>query len=334
MLEVVDPGLQLTIQDRGRPGLAHLGVPPAGACDPWGLAVANLLAGAPPDAAAVEVTIGGVELVAVDTCAIGIAGADLGAERDDGRWLAAECVHRLPAGSRLRFGGRPRAPFPGPASGIRAYLALAGGIAVSRTLGSAATLLQGSLGGIAGRALQPGDRLEPLRPGDLSAVGNAWPGSIAPHPAGRSGPVAFVPGPDLRHLPPTALGALATTTWTVGLASDRMGLRLEGPALPAGREILSHPLVPGAIQVPADGHPLVLLVDGPTLGGYPVVGVVPRVDLPRLGQLRPGDRLTFAAQGSAEARSAWRDQRRALDRAAEILRADSVWHRLAEGASG
>ncbi len=333
MLEVVDPGLQLTIQDRGRRDLAHLGVPPSGACDPWGLAVANLLAGAPPDAAAAELTLAGAELKVIETCAVGLAGADLGAERDDGRWLAADCVHRLPAGSRIRFGGHARAPFPAVA-GIRAYLSLAGGIAAGRTLGSAATLLQGGLGGIDGRALQAGDVLEPVRRGDLSAVGNAWPGSVAPHPARRSGPVGFVPGPDLRDLDADVLGALEAASWTVGLASDRMGLRLEGPALAAGREIVSHPLIPGAIQLPADGHPLVLLVDGPTLGGYPVVGVVPRVDLPRLGQLGPGDRLTFARQAAAEARTAWRAQERALARAAELLQSDSVWHRLAEGASG
>ncbi len=334
MLEVVDPGLQLTIQDRGRPGLAHLGIPPAGACDPWGLAVANLLAGAPPGAAAAELTLAGAELRVVDTCAVALAGADLGAERDDGRWLAADCVHRLPTGSRIRFGGHARAPFPGTATGIRGYLALAGGIAADRTLGSASTLLQGGLGGFHGRALREGDLLEPVRRGDVSAVGNAWPGSAAPHPAGRPGPVGFVAGPDLRDLAAGAASALEAATWTVGLASDRMGLRLEGPALAAGREIVSHPLVPGAIQVPADGHPLVLLVDGPTLGGYPVVGVVPRADLPRLGQLRPGDHLAFAREDAADARAAWRDQQLALARAAELLRADSVWHRLAEGASG
>jgi 5-oxoprolinase (ATP-hydrolysing) subunit C len=111
-----------------------------------------------------------------------------------------------------------------------------------------------------------------------------------------------------------------------------MGLRLEGPPLPSGSEILSHPVVPGSIQVPGDGHPLVLLVDGPTIGGYPVAGVVSRAELPRLGQLRPGERLQLAPQDVDEARSAWRAQQRLLSTVADTLRADAVWHRLPDNA--
>lgn len=326
MLEVVDPGLLLALQDHGRPGFAHLGIPPSGACDAWGLAVANLLAGAPPDGVVVEVTLGGAELRVVDTCTVSLAGADLGAERDDGRALQSGTVHRLPAGSRIRFSGS--------SAGMRAYLGLAGGIAAVRVLGSAATCLQGGLGGFHGRALRPGDLLAPLRPGDLGAAGRAWPERSAPHPAARSDPVRFVPGPDLRHLPPGTADAVAAATWHVGRASDRMGLRLEGPALVAGNEILSHPLVPGAIQLPGDGCPLVLLVDGPTIGGYPVVGVVSRAELPRLGQLRSGDTLRLAPQDATDARAAWREQQLILLAVADELHADAVWHRLLENAGG
>jgi allophanate hydrolase len=111
-----------------------------------------------------------------------------------------------------------------------------------------------------------------------------------------------------------------------------MGLRLEGQALPAGQEIVSHGLVPGAIQLPADGQPLVLLVDGPTVGGYPVVGVVPRAELPRLGQLRPGDAVRLRAQAPDRARAAWREQQARLARAAGVLAADALWHGLADHA--
>jgi biotin-dependent carboxylase-like uncharacterized protein len=334
VLEVVDPGLLLTLQDRGRPGFAHLGVPPSGACDPWGLAVANVLAGASPEGTVAEATYAGAELLAVETCAVALSGADLGAERDDGRHLALDAVHRVPAGARIRLAGRPRAPFGGPVSGIRGYLGLAGGIVAARSLGSSSTLLAGGLGGVGGRALRAGDRLEPVHRGDLSAVGHAWPGRTAPHPARRSGPIRFVPGPDGRHLPPGTVEALAQAAWFVAPDSDRMGLRLAGTTLPAGTEILSHPLVPGAIQVPADGHPIVMLVDGPTLGGYPVVGVVPRAELPRLGQARPGDRIELAPQDPDDARRAWRAQRQAITEVAAALRSDAVWHRVADEARG
>ncbi len=326
MLEVEDPGLLLTLQDRGRPGLAHLGVPPSGACDPWGLAVANVLAGAPPDGVATELTLGGAELRVVDACVVSLAGADLGAERDDGRPLRAGVVHHLPAGARIRFAGS--------STGMRAYLGLAGGIAADRVLGSASTTLPGGLGGVDGRALRAGDRLVPIRRGDLEAAGRAWPSHAAPHPADEPGPVGFIPGPDLRHLAPDALAAIEAAAWIVGRASDRMGIRLEGPALPAGGEILSHPVIPGAIQVPGDGRPIVLLVDGPTIGGYPVAGVVARAGLPRLGQARPGDVLRLTPQDPSEAQAARRAQLHSLASVAAALQADALWLRLQDNAGG
>ena len=149
MLEVVDPGLMLTLQDRGRPGWASVGIPPSGAADAWGLAVANRLAGAPADAAALEVTLGGAELIVRETCLISLGGADLGAERDDGLALAAGAAHRLPAGSRIRL--------TGSRSRLRAYLGLAGGIVAGRVLGSASTYAAAALGGLDGRALRAGD---------------------------------------------------------------------------------------------------------------------------------------------------------------------------------
>ncbi len=325
MLEVIDPGLSLLVEDRGRPDLAHLGVPPSGACDAWAMTAANLLAGAPEDAAAVELTLGGSEFRVVESCTVSIAGADLGAERDDGRRLAPGAVHLLRGGSSLRFaGGR---------AGMRAYLGFAGGLAAERILGSASTWSPGASVGVLGRAMAAGDRLVPVRRGDLDATGRTWP-EAARHPAAATGPIRFVPGPDLRHLPVGASGAFAATTWAAAAAIDRMGIRLDGPAMEAGGEILSHPMPPGAIQVPGDGRPIVLLVDGPTIGGYPVIGVVTRAELPRLGQVRPGDPLTFAPQDADEARRAWRDQRELLALATASISADHLWTRLADNAAG
>jgi biotin-dependent carboxylase-like uncharacterized protein len=346
MLEVVEPGVLLTIQDAGRPGLGHLGVPPSGACDPWGRATACLLAEAPPGGAALEVTIGGTVLQALESCAVALAGADLGAELDDGRPLRPEVVHLVPAGSRIRFGGgRGPAATPGglglPAApgapmirGARAYLALAGGIAGEQTLGSRSSYRRGGLGPWGGRPLAAGDRIAPVRRGDLGGIGLAWPVDLAPHPATSGGPLGIVPGPDEGSLPPGALAAIAGESWRVDVASDRMGIRLAGTPLAGGAEIVSHPLLPGAVQVPPDGRPIVLLADGPTVGGYPVIGVVPRADLPRLGQLSPGDEVAFVAISADDARARWRDQQERLVSAAAALGADALWHRLADHAGG
>ncbi len=326
MLSVIEPGPFLTIQDAGRHGLGRLGVPPSGACDPWGLAVANLVVGAAPGSAALEVTFGGCVLEAVETCVVGLGGADLGAELDDGRHLAPGGAHRVPAGSRIRFAGAAR--------GMRAYVALAGGIAVGTWMGSASTCASGQLGFEGGRPLRAGDRLVPGRRGDLDAIGSAWPVGLAAHPADRHGPVGIVPGPDLDAGPDGALARLVAGEWRVSTSSDRMGLRLDGSPLPPGREIVSHPLLPGAVQLPPDGRPIVMLVDGPTIGGYPVLGVVPSVDLPRLGQLRPGDEIGFQVETREAARSRGMARRAAMERAAATLRADAIWVRLAAAAGG
>jgi biotin-dependent carboxylase-like uncharacterized protein len=324
VLEVVDPGLLLTVQDGGRVGLAHLGVPRSGACDPWGLATANLLADAAPDAAALEVTLAGCVLRATETCAVALGGADLGAELDDGRPLRPGVTYRIARGALIRFAGGSR--------GIRAYVAVPGGLAVDRTLGSAASYAAGGLGFAGGRSLVAGDRVGSRRPGDLSSVGHAWPGGLAAHPMTEAGPLAFVPGPDLHAAPPGALDAFEAAAWRVGPASDRMGLRLEGSALGRGREIVSHPLVAGAVQVPPDGRPIVLLRDGPTIGGYPVLGVL--ADDPRVGQLRPGDEVRFVPIDAEAARVRRREQVSRLARAAGLLRSDAVWHALVDHAGG
>ena len=326
MLEVVEPGLLLTIQDGGRPGLAHLGVPRSGACDPWGLATANLLAGAAPDAAALEVTLGGCVLRAAATCAVALGGADLGAELDDGRPIRPGATHRIPFGALMRF--------PGTDRGLRAYVALAGGLAVDRVLGAAASYAPGRLGFAGGRPLLAGDRVGPRNPGDLGSVGHAWPAALAPHPMEEPGPLALVPGPDLQSAPAGALDAFEAATWRVGASSDRMGLRLDGPSLGQGREIVSHPLVAGAVQVPPDGRPIALLPDGPTIGGYPVIGVVAAADAPRLGQLRPGDEVRFLRLDAEAARTRSREQLARLAAGAAMLRSDAVWHALVDHAGG
>lgn len=336
MLEVLEPGFLSTVQDAGRPGSTDLGVPVGGACDTWSMAVANLLAGNDPGDAALEITIAGPELVVLRRCVIALAGADLGAHVvEEARPVAPGTAHLVHPGTRIAFGGGESGRGGnGGVTGARAYLAVAGGIAVPPILGSRATSLVGAFGGIDGRPLRRGDRIVPRRPDHVSAAGRSWPAGI---PMYRTGDVVgLLPGPrSLARPAGRAYEALRATPWRVAPASDRQGLRLDGPALPVDARtagaMLSRGVIPGAIQVPPGGSPIVLLADAQTVGGYPVAGVVPAADLPILAQLRPGASLRFAATTIDDALAARRAQRAALAEAARLLAATEDWHAIAEG---
>jgi antagonist of KipI len=320
MIEVLEPGLLTTVQDAGRPDWTHHGVPVGGACDTWGLAVANLLAGNTPDAAALEMTIAGPTLRVLDDVVVGVAGADLGGSLRPGR------ATRLRAGATLEF--------PGTTSsrGARAYLALAGGIDVPLVLGSSSTALGAGFGGLNGRPLRAGDVLR----GGAAArrAGDAvWSVTTdEPEPGGDEPPLRVVRGPAGNG----RLEALVGGSWTVAAGSDRVGLRLDGPPVAAshGSSILSHGVTFGSIQVPPDGQPIVLLADGQTTGGYPVAAVVISADRPRLGQLRPGARVAFEEVSLDVAREALIRRTSALRRAAEILRESAGWDDLWQAAGG
>ena len=329
MLEVLEPGFLSTVQDRGRRGSTDLGVPVGGACDTWSMAVANLLAGNDPGDAVLEITVAGPELVVLRRCVIALAGADLGAHViEEARPIAPGTAHLVHPGTHIGF-GRGEGD-----RGARAYLAVAGGIDVPPVLGSRATSLAGAFGGIDGRPLRRGDRIVPGRPDDVSAAGRSWPAGIPLRPAGES--VGLLPAPrSLARPVPRAYEAVLATPWRIAPASDRQGLRLEGPALPvdarAAGVLLSRGVIPGAVQVPLGGSPIVLLADAQTVGGYPVAGVVPAADLPILAQLRLGASLRFAATTIADAQAARRAQRTSLLEAARFLAATEDWHAIAEG---
>jgi len=326
-LEVVEPGFLTTVQDTGRPEWAHLGVPRGGACDRWSLAVANLLAGNDAGAAAIEMTLVGPALAVRETATIGLAGADLGGVvLETGRRLEPGRSHRLEAGSTITF--------PGGTSdtnaGLRAYLALPGGLDVPDVLGSASTLLSAGLGGIHGRALRTGDVLRGRLTSAASVQALAWPRSDGDPIAGRSDqPIRVVAGPS-----GASVDALVDAEWRVGAASDRVGLRLEGPSLAGAGdgELLSHGVVDGAIQLPPGGAPIVLLADHQTTGGYPIVAVVISADHPRIGQLRPGATMRFVEVSLADAHAALVEQRAAFERGAAALRRDSGWDDLWQSA--
>jgi len=332
-LEVLVGGLASTIQDAGRPDWTHLGVPPGGAADPWSLAVANLLIGNDPAAAALEMTLVGATLLARRSMVIGLAGADLGGRvvRGDagvGRRLAPGRSHRIQAGETVAF--------PGDATdrGARAYLALPDGIDVPAILGSRSTCLAAGFGGLDGRTLRSGDLLRATK--DDSAVGaqerpeRIWPAET---------PWDVTNGPTiLRVLPGPALGldALVGVAWRVGAESDRVGVRLDGEPLQdgIGGEVVSHGVTWGAIQVPPDGRPIVLGPDHQTTGGYPILGVVIFADRPVLGQLRPGEEVHLQAVDRDEALAAVRAQRVALEAGESAMRDALVWDELARSAGG
>ena len=296
-LEVVEPGLLLTVQDRGRPGFEHLGVPRAGAADGRSLDAANRVVGNDPDAAALEATLLGPRLRAVRSVTIAIAGADLGPRLQPGaRSITRGRPIELMAGDEIELGEAGD-----PDRGCRAYLAIAGGIDVPVVLGSRSTSLVGGFGGFEGRPLRTGDGVAAFHtaiPAALAVDEDRSADDDRSAPWRRPvvvlrGPAASEPGGEARFR------TLIETAWTVSNNSDRRGLRLEadldlaGLALSGDRP--SGGVVPGAIQLTPSGEPLVLMPDGGVTGGYAVIALVATLDLPTLGQLTPGATLRFDA---------------------------------------
>ena len=308
MIEIIAAGPLLTVQDAGRPDARRYGVPPGGAMDTFALVAANRLVGNLPGAAVLEATAGGVVLHFSRATLVALTGANLGATLD-GRPLAAWTAVRAAAGARLHLPGRRER------WGARAYLAVAGGIAVPPILGSRSTSLSGGFGGLDGRCLRAGDLL-PLGTPTYAATlafGQHWPAQGRP-PYQPCPILRLIPGPHLAWFAPERIAALAATTLRVGTTSNRMGYRLDGLALPYRRpcSLPSLGVIPGVIQVPPDGAPILLMADAQTTGGYPVVGVVIGADLPLAAQLLPGDELRFTFTTLDEALAARHAQAEAL----------------------
>jgi biotin-dependent carboxylase-like uncharacterized protein len=254
-------------------------------------AAANRAVGNPVGAAALECTLGGPALAFLAPLRFAVAGADLGAvlERADlGAWPVPPGAGVLARpGNVLRFAGRR--------SGCRAYVALQGGIDVPAVLGSRSTELGSGFGGLAGRALAAGDRLG-VRP--AAGEGRAVPSDMPTQGDVTSASVRVVLGPQADHFDAGTVARFLASPWRVSSTSDRVGCRLEGePLRHAGpAEILSDGMVPGSVQVPPDGRPIVVTADGPTTGGYPKIATVLTGDLPLLAQLVPGEgELRFEA---------------------------------------
>ena len=282
MIEVLRAGAT-TVQDRGRPGLAHLGVPPSGALDRPALELANRLVGNPAESAGLEVTLGGPRLLFHSAALVALAGAPLDA-RLDGRPLAPNASAWVPAGAVLDLGRI--------AEGVRGYLAVRGGIDAEPVLGSRS---HDQLTGLGPPPLAPGDQLALGAP-SAEAPGVGW-APVAPLAACPV--LRVVPGPREDRFTPGALGELLAAEWTATAQSNRIGLGLAGAQLAhaPGPELLSEPMVTGALQVPPSGRPILLLADHPTTGGYPVLAVVVDADVHLAAQVRPGGGLRFTVAG-------------------------------------
>ena len=319
------PGLA-TVQDRGRHGALRFGVGTAGAMDRLALAAGNLLLGNEAGAAGIEVPIFPLAARFTADCAFALTGADCGA-RLAGRELLPWSAGRARAGDELLLG------LPQGAAGLRgsrAYLALPGGVDVPEVLGSRSTQIRGAFGGLDGRPLRVGDE---LRAAAADAAHPRFPAGFGLVPPGLALPLEVEGVPAVRVLPaaehgcftPGSVAAFWAGAWKITPQSDRYGYRLAGPVLKFFRplEMLSHGIVPGVIQVPPGGQPIVQMSDAQPSGGYPKFGTVIEADLWRLGQCPPGGRVRFVetnwdgALAALAAVEAW---------LAEAGRAARLWH--------
>ena len=287
---VVKAGLLSSLQSRPRLGLRHLGVAAGGAADPLSLALANRLVDNAWDAPAIEVTLAGPTLRFDRAMSVAIAGGDAEVQLNGGTVPCHRTVDAA-AGDELVIGP--------VVSGVRVYLAVAGGFLAEELLGSASTSLQAGFGGYAGRALDAGDILEG---GTMAGAHLETPAAFRPEYASAAA-LRTCPSVESRWLDEASRSALYEINWTVDRRADRMGLRLTGANLHVASDgrMPSAGVIPGTIQCPEDGRPYILSVDAGTVGGYPRVAQVARADRHVLGQLRPGEHVRLLPRTAEEA---------------------------------
>lgn len=296
-------GLGTTIQDQGRFGWQKYGLGPAGAMDRPAQAQANALVGNGPGAAVLEFALAGARfLIEGGACRIALAGADMPLKIDD-TVVAPLTAVTVQGGQTVEIATARYGQF--------GYLAVAGGFALTPVLGSLALHMKAAVGGLDGRAFRPGDRLpllltQPIGP-DLAAE-KSLPQT--------TGPIRVLLGPQDDYFTPAGLATFLSATYTITPNADRMGIRLTGPKIehgPKGYNIVSDGIATGAIQVPGNGEPIILLADRQTTGGYPKIAHVITADLGRLSQMRPGDTFTFVQVSREIAVALLRAQQAALD---------------------
>ena len=297
-IEIIAGGIGNSIQDAGRFGFRHMGITVSGSLDPVLARCANALVGNTPDCACIEIRAVAPTLqIKRGRARLALAG-EIAAKlrRVDGTAVevAAWTSFTLDPQEMLEI-----APLPGGS----AYLAVSGGIDSPVQLGSRSTYQRAMIGGIDGRPIVTGN----LLPCSAQRPRQYRENQAAPWAHG-DGPIRVMLGPQAGHFKPESVHTFLTSEYRVTPQMDRMGARLEGPALthirPEAADIVSDGVTPGTIQVPGNGQPIILLADCQTVGGYPKIATVIAADLPRLGQIRPGENIRFAAVSGAEARQA------------------------------
>ncbi|MFH0130598.1 biotin-dependent carboxyltransferase family protein [Variovorax sp. VaC1] len=323
MIVIQKPGVLASVQDLGRHGHRQLGICPGGALDVLSLTLANRLVGNADGAAGLELTMGGCELRFEADTRIALTGDDFSATLDGVPLWPCWSVS-VAAGQTLKLGGANAAGRK--KAGLRSWLAVAGGIDVPPILGSRSTDLKASFGGHQGRALRKGDRLA-LGPSRLDEAQRTR------RPLGLRGPdwgpeeddaaitLRVLPGPEFEQFTLAARELLWGERWRITPQSNRMGSRLAGAELKRrrGGDMLSSGVIPGTIQVPPSGLPIILMGDAQTTGGYPRIGVVIRADLWKLAQAPLNGKLRLVQVDMAQSLAAWADQQRYLRQVAQGL---------------
>ncbi len=308
MIRALDPGPQTTVQDLGRRGYLRYGIPESGPIDRAAFVLANRLVGNPDDTAGLECTLRGPRLEMTAGGTLAATGAEMPLtvnDREAPRWRAV----RVRAGDVVRLGQSQ--------SGVRGYLAFAGGVDVPRVLGSRATYLRGQLGGYNGRALRRGDELHCGRGQPPRADRRVRPAAIPRYDA--EAVIRVILGPQADRFTPDGIATFLEGLYEMLPQSDRMGARLRGPKVThsRGHDIISDGIPLGGIQVVGDGQPIVLLVDRQSTGGYTKIATVCSSDIGRFGQVRPGQCLRFREVSVDTAHALLREAHAALETAVE-----------------
>lgn len=308
MCTVIKPGMLTTVQDRGRVGYRAYGVPVSGVMDRYAATMANILAGNDPGAALLEMTLLGGTFRFANEAYLAVCGADMQGTLN-GKKIKNWSAFYVPANSELCFDYA--------VSGCRTYIAFYGGIAVPKVLGSRSTYTRAAIGGIEGRGVETGDVIEIGR-GDAIPFA---PRELSYHHLPKYAPeirVRVMLGPQEELFTPEGVRTLFSGNFTVSARNDRMGILLEGPTVQhvSGADIISDALCAGAIQVPGDGHPIVMMADCQTTGGYAKIGFAIGPDLSKLAQAKAGDTVSFVACSEAEAVAALAAERQSYQKAA------------------
>jgi len=309
--EVLESGILTTIQDLGRYGFSQFGVPPSGALDTFSYRAGNLLVGNGQGEASLETTIMGLKLKTLREVVIAITGGDLSPTLN-GEPLEMWRTHLLVEGDIIDF-KKVR-------TGCRAYLAASGGLIFPLVMGSRSTYLSGKFGGLDGKALKKGDILfAPDIRIPLSQLGFRFPGDWIPR-FEKEVLLRVIPGPQDNHFTEKGFQTFFSSSYQVTPQCDRMGVRLDGLKIERRSDveesIISEGLIAGAIQVPGDGKPIIILTELVT-GGYTKIATVISTDLPKVAQLKPGDRVRFAPVSVEEAHHVLREQEERLQRLKE-----------------